>query len=162
MRITHGYFGSLELEDGYVRQERQLAGRTVEVDIDAEDGTVTTAELDALANACMRSAELCTLARKRVEEEYEELMLDAFSVWIDDDPSLLTQLAPTATTLNDVAPTTFANLLQLDAIHLQPGNEEERGAIVFDLRFGFEEPMDYLIAAEFSIDLKLQHVALES
>lgn len=162
MPLTHAYLGTIEFEAGYARQERTLDGRVVEVDIDAHDETVPTAELDALAEACRRSASLCKLVRAHVEQEYEELVLDAFDVWLEDDPSLLAQLDPKATTLEDVAGSSFANLLKLGAIHLQAGNEDEPGSIVFDLRFDLAESIDYLIAAEFSIALELQSVALES
>jgi hypothetical protein len=163
MAITHEYFGSLEFENGYASQKRELDGRSVEVEIDSEDETVSAAELDALANACKRADELCNLVRSRVEQEYEGLLLvDAFDVWIEDDPSLLAQLDPVASAIADVSGKSFAKLLGLGAIHLQPGDDEDPASIVFDLRFGLAQPINYVIAGEFSLALELERVALES
>jgi hypothetical protein len=161
--MKHDYLGVIELEDGYARLERRLGDREVEIEIEAGDGEPEAAELNALASACQSHQQLCDRVRARVTNEYRDLSVyDGFSVWIEDDPGLLAQLDPAATTLEDVTGERYAQLLELSAIRLRSAGGDEPGTIIFDLRFGLAEPIDYLIAATFSVGLDLLEVALES
>jgi len=161
--MNHDYFGVLELADGHAELHRRLGGREVHVEIEADGGEPQVRELDALATACQNHADLCERVRAKVAAEYRELCIfDGFAVWIEDDPGLLAQLDPTAATLDDVPGERYAKLLHLGAVRLYAGTDEEPGTIVLDLRFGLAEPIDYLVAAEFSIALELLDVALES
>lgn len=161
--MKRDYFGELELEDGHCEVELKLGGRTVTVDMETDGDSIEPSEIDALAEACKAHQKLCNHAKERVSKEYMDLSIrDGFSVWAEDDPSLLEQLDPSAETLEEVDGKKYADLLYLGAIHLNAGSADDPGVIVFDLRFGLAQPIDYLVAATFSLNLSLEDIALES
>lgn len=161
--MDHDYFSVIEFADGYAELHRQLGNREVHIEIEADGDEPQASELDALATACQKYEKLCERVQAKVAAEFRELCIyDGFAVWIEDDPGLLAQLDPTAATLDNVPGERYAKLLHLGAVRLYAGSDDEPGTIVFDLRFGLADPIDYLVAAEFSIGLELLDVAMES
>ncbi|NNE00734.1 MAG: hypothetical protein HKN47_25745 [Pirellulaceae bacterium] len=158
--MHHPYFGDIDLEEDFAELPTiQSAQGEILVEIDAADRHPTMNELDGLATACKSHDVWTAKVLEQARTDYEDLLFDALSVWGGDDPTLLKQFNPDATSVADVTAEQAVSKLKLVEIRMEVSDPAE---IAFDLHFDLNEENHYLVCGRFECDGTLSDVTLES